>query len=210
MLMKLLLENWRKFLKEEKWEDFEHPKNQWVNVSVSDIENSRDSLNVDLSDELFQLIDTAYAAIGGNFDYKSPADIPGNANLWLATDLDADPEPDALRVGKDAPGGVKLSASGHDGSRAGKDAYLAKTVELLNQPGHYAEMSKGIAHIMITRHDVPHVSDPELVQKALGPEKPITWIGPHPEGKYPGYDGWYTRDIHGHAGEMKIMLGNPK
>ena len=208
--MKIVYDKWREFLKEGKWSDFEHPKDQWIDIPISDIESSRDPINVDLSDELFQLIDTAYEEIGGNYDFKTSADIPGNANLWTAVDIDKDPEPDALRVAKDDHGGVKLSAAGHDGTRAAKDAYLAKTAELLGQPGHYAEMSKAIAHIMITRYNIPYIGDPERVQRALGPTKPITWIGAHPEGKYPGYDGWYTRDIHGHEGEMKIMLGNPK
>ena len=38
--MKLLLENWRKFLNEKKWEDFELPKGQWADVSVDDIKSS--------------------------------------------------------------------------------------------------------------------------------------------------------------------------
>jgi hypothetical protein len=27
--------------------------------------------------------------------------------------------------------------------------------------------------------------------------KQIVWLGAHPEGKYPGVDGWYTREIKG-------------
>jgi hypothetical protein len=47
------------------------------------------------------------------------------------------------------------------------------------------------------------------VQKVLGPSKPIEWLGTHPDGKYPEYNGWYRRTIEGHEGELKIMLGNP-
>ena len=208
--MKLLMENWKKFLKEEKWEDYNYPKKKWAKIDPAEITRAKDPENIDLSDELFALIDTAYKAIGGNFDYKSADDIPGSADFWLAVDVDDDPEPDALRIGKSKPAGLKLSASGHDGSRGGKDAYIAKTAELLKSPGHYAEMSKGIAHMMLTRYDVPAVTDPEMVQRVLGPSKPIQWLGPHPQGKYPGIDGWYTRALGGSDAEMKIMLGEPK
>ena len=57
--MKLLFENWRQFLTEKKWEDFDHPKGQWADVSPDDIKSSQDPINVDLSDELFDLIDNA-------------------------------------------------------------------------------------------------------------------------------------------------------
>lgn len=208
--MKSYYDKWRNFLKEEKWSDFEHPKDQWVDMSPTDIVNARDPVNIDLSDELFQLIDNAYRSIGGNYEFKTPADIPGQSDYWIATDIDQDPEPDVVRVGKTKDSGVKLSASGHDGTANAKDAYIAKTAELLKQPGHYAEMSKAIAHIMITRYGAPYVEDPEKVQQVLGADKPIRWIGPHPEGKYEGYNGWYARTIKGHEGEMKIMLGNPR
>tara|TARA_Y100000296_G_C5119314_1_gene229501 strand:+ start:390 stop:713 length:324 start_codon:yes stop_codon:yes gene_type:complete len=99
-----------------------------------------------------------------------------------------------------------MAGSGHDGTRNAIDAYLEKTSSLLKEEGYYGEMSKAIAHIMITRHNVPFVPSHKDVEKVLG--KTVEWIGPHPEGKYPGYDGWYSRGIGG-SQEMKIMLGNP-
>ena len=69
-------------------------------------------------------------------------------------------------------------------------------------------MSKGIAHLMIKYHQVPHVEDEEKVRRVLGPSKEIEWLGQHPEGRYPNYNGWYVRDISGHK-ELKIMLGSP-
>lgn len=208
--MKLIFENWRKFLNEKNWSDYEHEKGSWQDMTPSEIERAKTKEDKDLADELFSLIYTAYKEIGGHFDFASVNDVPGTKNdVWLATDIDDDPEPDALRVAKNKKGGVKLSASGHDGSRAGKDAYIAKTAEMLSTPGHYAEMSKGIAHIMLTRHGIEHVSDPEKVQSLLGPEKPIQWLGPHPDGKYPGINGWYTRELGGNEAELKIMLGKP-
>jgi DNA polymerase III epsilon subunit-like protein len=55
-------------------------------------------------------------------------------------------------------------------------------------------------------YHAPFVDNKEDVEKTLN--KKVRWLGKHPEGKYPGYDGWYSRDIGGHR-EMKILLGNP-
>jgi len=198
--------NWKDFLSEGKsFADFGKGKNQWTEIPVTDL---RDNENIDLSLELYDLIATAYANMKppGHFDFKSPEDIPGSHDIWSAVDVDGDETPDALRVGKNKPSGKKLTASGHDGSRAGKDAYVAKTAEMLQTRGYYAEMSKGIAHLMIKYYQVPHVENEETVRKVLGKE--IQWIGPHPDGKYPEYNGWYVRDISGHK-ELKIMLGTP-
>ena len=196
---------WKKFIKEKKFADFSKGKGKWTDLEKSDLEPQD---NIDLSYELYDLISTAYANMKppGHFDFKSPEDIPGNHDSWTAVDVDGDETPDALRVGKKKPYGNKLTASGHDGTRAGKDAYVAKTAEMLHTKGYYAEMSKGIAHLMIKYYQVPFVADEEDVRKVLGKE--IEWLGQHPEGRYPEYNGWYVRDISGNR-ELKIMLGTP-
>jgi len=202
--MKLLFESWRKFLKEKKWEDYDVPKDEWFSVPHEDIRQAAMERGgeVNIADELHDLIDTAYKNIGGHLKLQSVEEMPADYTDWIAVDIDDDPEPDATRFSK----GPKMSGSGHDGSRAGIDAYLAKTAELLKEEGFYGEMSKAIAHIMIKYHNVPFVPSHEDVEKVLG--EPVEWLGPHPEGKYPGYDGWYIRDIAG-SSQMKIMVGNP-
>lgn len=194
-------------LNEKVFADYEAPKNKWIDIPTGDFEH--DPENVDLTDEIYGLINTAYSKIGGHFDFKKASDVPADHDEWIAADVDGDPDPDAVRFGKKTPHGVKLTGSGHDGSRGGKIAYLEKTAELLYEPGYYAEMSKAIAHIMITRYGVPFVGDSETVQKVLGSNKPIKWLGDHPEEKYSEYNGWYRRAVSGHEGELKIMLGNP-
>lgn len=201
------VKKWREFLSEAKWSDRKVPKGKWDQISPDEIDKSRDPENIDLTDEFHSLIDTAYKPIGGNFDFKSPEDLPGDSDVWIAADIDDDPEPDVLRVAKSKPAGTKLTASGHDGSRQAKSASVKNTAELLSQQGYYAELSKAIAHIMITRHDVPAVTDPERVRSVLG--KDIEWLGQHPKGMYPDHNGWYTRTIGGKPGVLKIMLGNP-
>ena len=206
--MKLLLENWRKFVNEKKWADYDAPKGKWLDVPVEDIAAAASERGgeINLADELYDLINNAYKKIGGHLRFKSASDLPYSYDDWVAVDFDNDPEPDALRVSTTKGPGKKMTAAGHDGSRQAINAYLTKTAELLDQGGYYSEMSKGIAHIMITRHGVPFVSNKEDVQKVLGKE--IAWLGGHPEGKYPGYDGWYSRGIGG-GQETKILLGRP-
>ena len=100
-----------------------------------------------------------------------------------------------------------MAVAGHDGTKTGIKAYLDKTGELLNKIGYYGEMSKAAAHIMITRYNVPYVNNQQDVEEVLG--KTVKWIGPHPENKYPEYDGWYIRKIGGVHEDMKLMLGTP-
>ena len=198
-----------KSLNEKVFADYEADKGEWVDVPVGDLEHDPDPENIDLTDEIYSLIDVAYNPIGGHFDFQSAADIPGKHDNWLAMDWDEDPQPDVLRVGRSKPAGTKMTAAGHDGQGKSKGHYIRKTIELLNSPGHYAEMSKRIADIMI-EDGVPYVDNPAAVRKALGFGKPIEWLGDHPEGKHPEYKGWYRRSVGGHAGELKIMLGAPK
>jgi hypothetical protein len=205
--MKLLFENWRKFINEEKWQDYNIPKGNWHKIPLEDIKVS-DTGEITIADELYKLIDTAYSDIGGHFDFQSPSDLPDDYTDWIASDIDADPGPDVLRVSKKKSSGYKMSAAGHDGTRKAIDSYVSKTAELLKTQGYYGEMSKGIAHVMITRHQVPFVNNKEDVEQVLG--KTITWVGEHPEGKYPGYDGWYERAIGGEHLDMKILLGQPE
>tara|TARA_R110000824_G_scaffold92217_9_gene223932 strand:+ start:12679 stop:13311 length:633 start_codon:yes stop_codon:yes gene_type:complete len=202
--MKLLLENWRQYLNEKRWEDYDAPKGEWIDVPLEDIKQGAIERGgeVNIADELYDLIDNAYSKIGGHLNLPNVKALPDKYTDWVAVDLDDDPEPDATRFSK----GPKMSGSGHDGTRKAIDAYLAETAKLLRTEGFYGEMSKGIAHIMIKYHNVPFVPSQEDVEKVL--EKPVKWLGPHPEGKYTSYDGWYIREIGGHD-EMKIMVGNP-
>ena len=61
--MKLILENWRQFLNEKKWEDYEVPKNQWFNVPLEDIKQSAAELGgeITIADELHHLIDLKFS-----------------------------------------------------------------------------------------------------------------------------------------------------
>ena len=130
--MKLLREYIREMLQEKKWADFNAPKGAVIDLSPSDFaaeETSEDDeLQVrDLDDEIFDLIQTAYAdvelepGVFGNAKVRSPSDLPAGYTIMQAADIDKDPEPDYFRGGKMRNGRYKLGIVGHDGSRAAID-----------------------------------------------------------------------------------------
>jgi len=206
-------------LLEKKWADLNAPRGEVISLSPDDFED--DACDEppcpevrDLDDEIFDLIQTAYADVElepgkyGNAKVRSPSDLPAGYTIMQAANLDADPEPDFFRGSKMRGDRSKLGIVGHDGSPAAIQKYLEDTAEQLKS-GSIAEMSGKIAHIMITRHGVPAVTTHEQVESMLG--KPVEWVGKHPEEKYASrygdsYNGWYIRDIAG-AGHMKILLG---
>jgi hypothetical protein len=209
----ILRDKIRKILTEKKWSDINAPKGQTINLYPEDFEDYKPS-ELNLGDEIFNLINTAYAdveispGIYGNIKVRQAEDLPAGYTIMLAADLDADPEPDYFRGMKDRGGKKKLGIVGHDGSSIAIKKYLDDTADML-KAGGIAEMSGKIAHIMITRHGVPAYQSKSAVESALGKE--VDWIGKHPDPKYADrygqdYEGWYQRGIGG-AAHMKILLG---
>ena len=100
--MKLLIENWRKFLSEKRWEDYDVPKDEWFKVPLEDIRQAAMERGgeINIADELHHLINTAYKSIGGHLKLQNIGDMPEDYTDWIAVDLDGDPEPDALRFSK--------------------------------------------------------------------------------------------------------------
>ena len=206
---------WHKFLAEKKYADFDSPPGTWTEIPASEIKVDPDADGKDIAHELHIILKKSYeyTELGHHVDFKNPEDLPADSDYWTANDVDGDGEPDALRVGKTKPYGLKMTAGGADGSTDGKDAYLDKTFELLTTQGNYAEMSDAIAHIMIKYKNVPFVDNQQDVEKVLG--KKVEWVGEHkdeethqPSGKYPRHNGWYIRNIGGRP-FMKILLGMP-
>jgi hypothetical protein len=156
--------------------------------------------------ELYDLLVKSYAYIGGYPDFNKPSDIPANHTIWYAVDVDGDKAPEAVKFAKSTQYGTKWTGGATDGSSQGKQEYIDQTVNNLRTPGNYCEMSDAIMHIMITRYQIPCVNDHAFAEKVIG--KKLDWIGPHPQGKYPGYNGFYTRNLFG-VDHMKILLGKP-
>ena len=164
--------------------------------------------NNDITKDIFDMIDKTYKNIGGYPDFKKSTDLPDNHTDWYAADVDKDPDADITTFGKSKAGNFKLTGAASDGSEPAKAFLINKLGKLMKTSGNYAEASDALAHVLITRKKVPYVADAESIQKLL-PGKSFTFIGEHPDGKYPGYNGWYTRNIAGKE-LLKIILGNPK
>jgi hypothetical protein len=194
----------REFLREFTFADL-HPKTgQWMKIPVEKLKQAQHAPPTNIDTELFDLLDTSYAYIGGHVDFQRPSDLPANHTLWYAVDTDGDKAPEALKFAKSTPYGTKWTGGATDGSAAGKAAYISDTVKSLKTKGNYCEMSDAIMHIMITRYQVPCVSTQKDVERIIG--KSVRWLGAHPEGKYPGYTGFYARTLGG-AEHVKICLG---
>ena len=72
----------------------EYPKGKYVQVT-----NSKELKGI--QNQLFDLIQNAYADIGGHVKFKSPSDIMNpEVTYWKVADIDADPEIDVTFFGK--------------------------------------------------------------------------------------------------------------
>ena len=167
------------------------PKNKWVPVPHNELD--------EFKEQIFQLIDAAYASIGGHPNYKSAADVDKEAadTDFEVIDVDDTPGIDAVDAFKNTPAGVKFVATGQNGSKAAKSAVINRKAELLKHRGYYVEVSGKIQDIFIAK-GVQTVTDEATVRKVLK-GKDIEWHG----------DGTYTRDIAGEP-HTKMLLGKPK
>ena len=203
----------RKILVEKTWADINAPKGQTVNLYPEDFEDYEPG-KLNLGDEIFTLINTAYADVEispgtyGNIKVRKAEDLPAGYTIMLAADIDGDPKPDYFRGMKMRGGKKKLGIVGHDGSAAAIQKYLDETAEML-LAGGIAEMSGRIANKMIREYKVPAVTNKAEVEAILG--KKVNWVGRHPVAKWadkygPDYEGFYERGIGG-GSHMKILLG---
>ena len=168
----------------------ELPRNKWIDISSDE--------KAEYAKDIFDLINTAYAPIGGHPNYKSDADVLGSeADAdYEVINIDDDPEPDAVNTYKKKSAGNKLVAIGHDGSSEAKSKIINHYADLLKQPGYYLEVSGKLQDILLAK-GAPVVKDKELIQKVL-------------KGKELEFneDGTYQRYIGG-AKHTKTLLGNP-
>lgn len=163
----------------------------------------------ELADEFFDLIQTAYAEIGGHLNIQKPEDVfaDKSANWWAGVDLHGSKDFDLIMFGKKTKYGVKFAGVGHDGTKDAKRKYIEKRADDLSKPGFYLEVSDKISQILIAKYGVPEVEDQAVVTRVLG--KDIEWHGKHPTDSSMKGNSWYTRKIAGQP-HSKILLGRPK
>lgn len=166
------------------------PYGKWQKVTGSKLEKYRA--------DILQMIKSAYEKIGGHPNYQSVNDIStSDAQAWEIIDVDDDPEPDAIVVGKKKPHGMKLVGLGHDGGSPAKKAALSNQTSKLKKKGYYVEVSGKIYDIFKSA-GIKIITDEKLVRDILK-GKDIKWHG----------DGTYDRKIGGTV-HTKIMMGYPK
>ena len=166
-------------------------KNKWAYLSDREKE--------EFADEIFDLINNAYADIGGNPNYTAPTNVYTSEKDadYMVIDLDDDDDLDAVKITKNKGAGVKSAAMGHDGSKPAKSAAVNITALMLKQPGYYIEVSGKLKDILASK-GVPLVTDEEVIKRALkGKEIEMN------------SDGTYQRYIGGEK-HTKTLMGNPE
>ena len=162
------------------------PKNTWFPLSKGEIK--------DVEEEILDLIQKAYAPIGGHPNYKSVNDLAGSD--YEIIDLDDDPELDAVTVTKQRVGGTKHVGIGHDGTSQGKRGAIGRTIDKLDEPSNYIEASGAIENIL-RKANVTQVTDEETIRKALKGKEIKVYD-----------DGSYDRVLGGKK-YRKTMFGKP-
>jgi hypothetical protein len=164
----------------------DHPKNKFIELPHKDA--------IKYADDLFALIQTAYAKKGGNLEIKSPNDLKNSdITYWILKDIDAKPDADLTLGGKFTKHGVKMTIMGQDGSAEAKKDAVTKMIELMKTRGFYAELDKDLAQKL----GLPPIRNEREVRDVLN--KDLLWNN----------DGSYVRDLAGEP-HTKVLVGMPK
>jgi hypothetical protein len=162
-------------------------KNRWIQMPKDTVKK--------YSNEIVDLIVSAYAAKGGNFEFKDADDIKkSDLNFWIANDLDADPEMDAVLGGKRTNAGVKMTVFGQDGGSGAKKAGITRMIDLMKTRGFYAELDRDLADKL----NLEIVDDEATIRKVLNKD-----IKMNP-------DGSYDRKLTAGPVKTKVLVGLPR
>jgi 8-oxo-dGTP diphosphatase len=167
-------------------------KDRWQTVGISDVKGNRD-----VQQDIFDIINAAYAPLGGHPDFPNADSVPADNNITDIIDTDAPDDVDGVVLSKTTPFGKKLTTLGSDGGAEAKREVLKKAVDILNTQGSYVEASGKVLDILVAR-GAPVVKDENTVRTVLR-GKEIEWHG----------DGVYSRKI-GAKTHRKTMLGKPR
>ena len=143
------MKSFKRFIQEE----IDLPNRKFVKVPTNLL-----GQNNDITDSIFDIIDKTYKNIGGYPDFKKPSDLPDNHTDWYAADVDKDPDPDITTFGKMKAGNYKLTGAASDGTPPAKAFLVNKIGKLMNTSGNYVEASDALAHVLMTKKNVPYVT----------------------------------------------------
>ena len=155
--MKLILENWREFLKED-YELQNHPKKEWIKQQLSAIDE-------EIMDYLFEQYKTVYSAEGLDLSAYSAKELQSGYEIVMLIDVDKDPMPDAFIFVR----GDRMKLAATDGEKQSKSVLVQKMVDMVKSEGYSLEASKKIEDIMKAR-GAPPITDKEQIEKMVGPK----------------------------------------
>ncbi len=164
--------------------------------------NTKSNLAKFIEDDVLDIIGKSYGYIGGNYKASKKGDIEKNYEKEIVSDIDEDPEPDVVLLGKEKMGRFKVGAMATDGSYNSVKKLLDIESKLFNT-GAFAELS-GKSIKLIKKLNLPCIKNKEEIENLLG--KKITYYGKNPTGEYPELYGWYSRNIGGEE-KLKILVG---
>ena len=200
--MKLLMENWRKYLNEQNSKL--GSKNQYVDV------DSKSQLGSKVEDDVVELVKTAYQKIGGFPSLETTSGLKNSMTNYYLMDFDDDPEPDVGMLYYDAGDNKKASAVVHDGSKEARKIAPATMKNLLSKPGYWVEVSDAPAHILINKMGMKPITDPELVKYIVNfggkRDTELEWLGDTDTNKIGG-SGWDKRK-NKNGTIIKTIIGN--
>lgn len=170
--------------------DFEHNKNEWYKLTPKQLDLS--------AVELVDMIINSYSDIGGHPEFKLPNDIiNSDLNLWLAIDVDDDPQWDATIAGKTTSNGRKWTVLASDGEGMSRRSVVAELIRKLRTGTNYIEASDRVAEIL-SKMGVPFIEDENVIKNVIKKED-LKYVG----------NGWYERKIAGNP-KLKRLFGRPK
>ena len=146
-------------------------------------------------DEIWPQLVRTYMESTGIVPHSSPDELLKDYAVWDVYFHD-DGRVASFVLSKETPYGLKHAASGHDGSRDGKDTAKDVLRRGFHAPGVYGETSHGVEHVA-AKGDPPVVCSVN-VKRVLGKDIQRSRDGIH-----------YTRTITGVGPVEKVMLGRP-
>ena len=130
-----------------------------------------------------------------NFEFKKADDIKqSDLDFWVANDVDADPEMDAVLGGKKTPAGTKMTVFGQDGSSVAKRVGIVRMIKLMKTRGFYAELDMDLA----TKLGLEIIKDEAEIRKVLNKDVKMN------------SDGSYDRKLTDGPVKTKVLVGIPK
>ena len=160
--MKLLLENWRKYLNEE-----DLPPGEWVEIDLATLEPEK-------LERVWTMYSNTYLNMGMDLSASGASGLMKYKGVFLI-DVDTPPDgiSDAFILYKETDFGNKIALLGTcqvEDCKAKRDAartLVKKMFELLKGGGYFVEAGMKIEEIL-KKSDVPYVCDEEAIRAFTG------------------------------------------